>query len=107
MTRQTVASAHARIDVVEKGQTDHEKVCAERFQMIRTDISTLKTDLKAEHKEALKETRDAVSDTLNGFRDKLDSSHRRAGRIEFAAWGLLVSLLLACFTIIAKLSGGA
>lgn len=48
-----------------------------------------------------------LNDTLSGFREKLDSSHRRAGRIELAAWGLLVSLVLMLGGTLLKLSVGA
>lgn len=48
-----------------------------------------------------------LADTMAGFREKLDSSHRRAGRIELAAWGLLVSLVLMLGGTVLKLSVGA
>jgi hypothetical protein len=35
-----------------------------------------------------------IADTLAAFKEKLESSHRRAGRIELAAWSLLVALVL-------------
>lgn len=47
----------------------------------------------------------AISESLGGFKEKLDSSHRRAGRIELAAWSLLVSLVLGLFWLVLKLSG--
>ena len=34
-----------------------------------------------------------LAETISGLREKVDSSHRRAGRIELAAWGVLVSLV--------------
>ncbi|MEH6697190.1 MAG: hypothetical protein V7672_00680 [Brevundimonas sp.] len=46
-----------------------------------------------------------ISGILEGFKDKLDSSHRRAGRIELAAWSLLVGLVMGLFWIVMKLSG--
>lgn len=48
-----------------------------------------------------------LNQTLAAFKEKLDSSHRRAGRIELAAWGLLVSLVLMLGGAVLKLSIGA
>lgn len=48
-----------------------------------------------------------LNETLASFKEKLDSSHRRAGRIELAAWGLLVSLVLMLGGALLKLSIGA
>lgn len=77
--RRTVAGAHSRIDDVEKAQTDHEMVCAERYATIST--------------------------TLGNLTEKVDSNHRRAGRIELAAWSLLISLVVGLFWLVLKLSG--
>lgn len=48
-----------------------------------------------------------LAEIMSAFREKLDSSHRRAGRIELAAWGLLVSLVLTLGGLVLKLSVGA
>lgn len=77
--RRTVAGAHNRIDVVEKSQTDHEMICAERYA--------------------------TISGTLSSLTEKVDGNHRRAGRIELAAWSLLISLVVGLFWMVLKLSG--
>ena len=38
--RKTVAGAHARIDVLEKGQTDHEELCATRYGHINEKLDS-------------------------------------------------------------------
>ena len=48
-----------------------------------------------------------LNDTLGSFKDKLDGACRRAGRIELAAWGLLVALVLMLGGALLKLSVGA
>lgn len=48
-----------------------------------------------------------LNDTISAFKDKLDSSHKRAGRIELAAWGVLVSVVLMLIGALIKLSTGA
>lgn len=44
--RKTVASAHARIDLAEQSQDDHEKLCAERYGTINEKIDDLKDGQK-------------------------------------------------------------
>lgn len=45
-----------------------------------------------------------IADTLEAFKDKLDSSHRRAGRIELAAWSLLIGLVGTLLAVVIKLT---
>lgn len=44
--RKTVAGAHARIDMAEQAQGDHEKLCAERYGTINEKIDDLKDGQK-------------------------------------------------------------
>lgn len=48
-----------------------------------------------------------LAETMSAFREKLDASHKRAGRIELAAWGVLISLVLMLGGALLKLSLGA
>lgn len=43
-----------------------------------------------------------INDKLDAFKETLDSNHRRSGRVELAAWSLLVSVLLLLLGIMAK-----
>ena len=44
--RKTVAGAHARIDLIDQAQNDHEKLCAERYGNIHKAIDELKDGQK-------------------------------------------------------------
>lgn len=63
----SAAHLQREIDRVEAAQDKHEAECALRYGNI--------------------------DDKLTTFKETLDSAHRRSGRIEFAAWGVLVSVL--------------
>lgn len=57
------------------------------------------------HEDLCAERYKNIDDKLIGFKATLDSSHRRAGRIELAAWSLLISLVLILGGLVLK--GGA
>lgn len=44
--RKTVAGAHARIDLTDRAQQDHERLCAERYGTINDKIDDLKDGQK-------------------------------------------------------------
>ena len=65
--RPSVTRLQRDIDRVDAAQNKHEAECALRYGQL--------------------------NDKLDSFKETLDSNNRRSGRVEIAAWGLLVSIL--------------
>lgn len=59
------------------------------------------------HEDLCAERYRNIDNTLAGFKVTLESSHRRAGRIELAAWSLLVGLVMMLGGVVIKLGVGA
>lgn len=72
----SMASIQREVDRVDAKVNQHEAECALRYGNI--------------------------NDKLDAFKETLDSNHRRSGRVELAAWSLLVSVLLLLLGIMAK-----
>jgi hypothetical protein len=48
-----------------------------------------------------------INEKLDGFKETLDSNHRRSGRVELAAWSLLVAIIMLLLGVMAKGGIGA
>lgn len=72
----TMLELQRDIDRVDAAQDKHEAECALRYGNI--------------------------DDKLTSFKETLDSNHRRSGRIEFAAWGVLISVVTILLGLVIK-----
>lgn len=43
-----------------------------------------------------------LNEKLDAFKETLDSNHRRSGRVELAAWGVLISVVTILFGMVMR-----
>ncbi|WP_374387112.1 hypothetical protein [Brevundimonas sp.] len=72
----SMAGLQREVDRVDAKVNLHEAECALRYQQI--------------------------NEKLDGFKETLDSNHRRSGRVELAAWSLLVAIIMLLLGVMAK-----
>lgn len=79
MSRPSLASLQRDVDRIDGEQNAHERECAVRYT--------------------------SIDEKLDAFKTTLDSNHRRSGRIEFAAWGVLVSVVMLLLGLVLRGGG--
>jgi len=76
MSGPSLASLQRDVDRIDGSQNAHERECVVRY--------------------------DGINEKLDAFKNTLDSNHRRSGRIELAAWGVLISVLTLLVGLLLK-----